>query len=254
MKLIALCSFYDESPTWLAAHAAATARLVDHIIYLDGAYVLYDADGASSGIEAHDAIARACHAAGVGFSIHVPATPWIGNEVAKRAFHFSLAEAMTTADDWYVVIDVDHILTSLDAAQVRADLATGDHDAYDATLMERYDSASMAGADLPSESRSQHTCFFRAIRGLTVRGAHYVYAYPDPDARWGWRALWGPHTQLDVSPPGTLQVEFEHWSKFRAAGRRQAAKDYYDRRDQARIERVSSNYIETLDGLAIELD
>ena len=68
MRLIALCSFYDESPTWLAAHAAATARLVDHIIYLDGAYVLYDADGASSGVEAHDAIARACHAAGVGFT------------------------------------------------------------------------------------------------------------------------------------------------------------------------------------------
>lgn len=257
MKLVGLCSFWDESPTWLAAHAAASARLVDHLVYVDGAYALYDKDGASSGVEAHDAIARGCHAAGIGHTLHVPETAWVGNEVEKRAFMFRLAESLTTEEDWYVVIDADTMLTRGDPDLVRHDLDQGDHDAYDCDLIERWDwntgpdGALIVPGDnpgTPSWSATPLTCVFRAIRGLTVRGAHYVFCYPDATAEWGWRALWGPSTEMEVATPGRLDVGFEHWSKFRPLERRNAATEYYHRRDTAKVEQTTRNHIETVDG------
>lgn len=256
MRLVGLCSFYDESPTWLAAHAAACARLVDHMVYVDGAYVLYDREGRSSGVEAHDAIARGCYAAGLDYTLHV-AGPWIGNEVEKRAFMFRLAEAITTEEDYYLVVDADTFLTRGDPQLARADLELGEHDAYNVSLVERWDWNTgqdgaliipQDGEGAPGLSASPLTCVFRAIRGLTVKGAHYLFGYEDPTAKWGFRALWGPSTEYDVAEPGTLQLDFEHWSKFRPADRRNAAQSYYAIRDQHGIEKTTRNFIETADG------
>ncbi len=257
MKIVGLCSFWDESPTWLAAHPAACARFVDHMIYVDGAYLLYDKDGASSGVEAHDAIARGCHAAGIGHTLYVPQTCWVGNEVEKRAFMFRLAESMTTEDDFYCVIDADTFLTEGDCVRARHELTEGDYDAYNVQLIERWDWNNGPGGSLiipgdnvgsPSVSSSPLTCVFRAIRGLTVKGAHYLFGYEDPDAKFGFRALWGPCTQYDVAPAGDLHIGFEHWSKFRPADRRKAAETYYQVRDDAKVERTTRNFIETVDG------
>ena len=257
MRIIGLCSFWDESPTWLAAHPAACAKLVDHMIYVDGAYFLYDKDGASSGVEAHDAIARGCHAAGIGHTLYVPETCWMGNEVEKRAFMFRLAESMSTEEDFYCVIDADTFLTGGDTVRARRELQSGEYDAYNVQLVERWDWNSgpdgalilpgeAAGA--PSSSSSSLTCVFRAIRGLTVKGAHYLFGYEDPQAKWGFQALWGPCTEYDVAPAGDLQLEFEHWSKFRPKDRREAAENYYRVRDDAKVERTTRNFIETVDG------
>lgn len=262
MKLFGLCSFYDESPTWLAAHVAASARLVDHLVFVDGAYVLFDKDGRSSGVEAHDAIARACHAAGIGFTLHVPETPWLGNEVEKRAFMFRLAESLSTEDDWYVVIDADTVYTDGDREIVRQVLAETELDAFNVRLLERYDwntgpdgalIVPRDGSGTPSVTDSPLTCVFRAIRGLTVRGAHYLFVHPDPDARYGWRALWGPATEYDVAPAGDLEISFEHWSRFRPKDRRDAAQTYYQRRDSLRLERTTRQAIETIDGDVAEI-
>jgi len=262
VKVVGLCSFYDESPTWLAAHAAACAKFVDEMVYVDGAYFLYDKDGASSGVEAHDAIARGCHAAGIGHTLYVPNTAWMGNEVEKRAFMFRLAESLTTEDDWYCVIDADTFLTNGDPVIARHDLESGEFDAYNVELLERYDwnvgkdgalIIPQHGEGASSMASSKLTCVFRAIRGLTVKGAHYLFGYDDPDAKWGFRALWGPQTEYDVAPAGDLQLEFEHWSKFRPADRRTAAETYYKRRDDARIEQTTRNFIETVDGNVAEL-
>lgn len=257
MRIIALCSFYEESPTWLASYVAAASRLCDHILFVDGAYVLYDREGSSSGVESHEAISRACHAAGISYTLYVPETAWIGNEVEKRATMFRIAEAISTEEDYYAVLDVDMPITRVDRAQVRADLERGEFDVYEGSLLERWDwNTGPDGALIvpgenpgtPSISASWHRFLFRAIRGLTVSGAHYLYIYPDETAKWGVRALWGPGTEYEVAPAGRLEVDIEHWSKFRPKDRRQAAKDYYDRRDNARIERTTRNYVRTVEG------
>lgn len=257
MKLFALCSFYQESPTWLASYVAATARLCDHIVFVDGAYVLYDSDGYSSGVESHDAIARACHAAGIPFTLYVPETAWLGNEVEKRAFMFKLAESLSTEDDYYAVLDVDMPVTRVDREQVRQDLERKEFDVYEGSLIERWDWNTGPNGALviprenegtPPLSACWHTFLFRAIRGLTVSGAHYLYVYPDETAKWGLRALWGPGTEYDLATAGRLSVDIEHWSKFRPKDRRNAATDYYTRRDNARIERTSRNYVQNVEG------
>lgn len=262
MKIVGLCSFWDESPTWLAAHPAACAKFVDHMIYVDGAYVLYDRQGASSGVEAHDAIARGCYAAGIGHTLYVPETAWVGNEVEKRAFMFRLAEAMTTEDDFYCVIDADTFLTAGDPVIARHDIEQGGYDAYNVSLVERWDWNTgkdgaliipQEGEGAPSVSASKLTCVFRAIRGLTVRGAHYLFGYDDPDAKYGFRALWGPCTQYDVAPAGELQLDFEHWSKFRPADRRTAAETYYRIRDEHKVEQTTRQFVETVDGDIAEI-
>lgn len=256
MKLVGLCSFYDESPTWLAIHAAASAKLVDHIIYVDGAYLHYDREGRSSGVECHDAIARACHGVNVGHTLHVPDRVW-DSEVEKRGFMFHLAEQLTTDQDYYIVIDADTILTTEHVNFARDDLEQGDFDAYNVNLLERWDwnvgkdgalIIPQDGEGTPTVSSSKLTCVFRAIRGLTVMGAHYLFVHPDENAKWGWRALWGPGTEYDLAPAGDLELNFEHWSKFRPADRRKAADDYYKLRDNLRLERTSRTVIETVDG------
>ena len=261
MKIVGLCSFWDESPTWMAAHPAACAKFVDHMIYVDGAYFLYDKDGASSGVEVHDAIARGCHAAGIGHTLYVPQTCWMGNEVEKRSFMFRLAESMTTDEDFYCVIDADTFLTEGDGQLARQDLERGEYDAYNVNLIERWDWNSgkdgalivpQDGHGAPNISDSKLTCVFRAIRGLTVIGAHYLFAYPDENAKWGFRALWGPTTEWDVAEAGDLDLGFEHWSKFRPADRRKAAEDYYQLRDSLKVERTQRNFIETVDGTVAE--
>lgn len=257
MKIVGLCSFWDESPTWLAAHVAACAKLVDEMVYVDGAYVLYDREGRSSGVEAHDAISRAAHAAGLSYTLHVPQHAWYGNEVEKRAFMFRLAESLTTEEDWYLVCDADTMLTGGDPQLARADLEDGEHLAYNVSLLERWDWNSGQGGGLivppegsptPSVSAAPLTCVFKAKRGLTVKGAHYLFGYPDETAKWGFRALWGPSTEYEVEQPGTLQLDFEHWSKFRPKDRRDAANTYYERRDQLGLEKTTRNFIESVDG------
>lgn len=262
MKVVGLCSFWDESPSWLAAHPAACARLVDHMIYVDGAYYLFDHQGSSSGVEAHDAIAAGCQSAGIGYTLHVPDGPWMGNEVEKRSFMFQLAEAMTTEDDFYVVIDADTFLIDGDCARARAEMERGEHEAFDVHLVERWDwNTGEAGAPIvptgnpgaPTKSSSPLTCVFKALRGLRVHGAHYLFAVPDPDWKYGLKALWGPNTEYDTVPTGELNLDFEHRNKMRAYERAQAARDYYQVRDDAKVERTQRNFIETVDGDIAEL-
>jgi hypothetical protein len=254
VKIVGLCSFYDESPTWLAACVAGAARICDHLVFVDGAYFLYDKDGSNSGVESHDAIARACHAAGVGYTLHVPDGCWMGNEVEKRAFMFQLAEQITTEQDWYLILDADMIVTSVERELVRLDLEATDLDAMNIEVLERTDVYALGGHPVGANSNTfSFRGLFRALRGLTVKGAHYVYAHPDADARSGWRALWGPHTHFDVAPAGDTPITVEHWSKWRTGERAEAAWDYYRLRDQLNVESITSNHIETVDGTTAEL-
>lgn len=262
MRIIGLCSFWDESPTWLAAHPAACARLVDHMIYVDGAYALYDHRGRSSGLEAHSAIAAGCESAGIGYTLYVPDSAWLGNEVEKRSFMFQLAEQLSTEEDWYVVIDADTFLIDGDCDRARQELQTADVEAFTVNLVDRWDwnvgpdgvpiiPSNNPGA--PTRSSSPLTCVFKALRGLRVYGAHYLFAVKDDSYKYGLKALWGPTTEYDVVPHRHLELDFEHRNKLRTHERAQAARDYYQVRDNAKIERTARNFIETLDGDIAEL-
>lgn len=250
MKIVGLCSFYDESPTWLAACVTGAARVCDHLVFVDGAYFLYDKNGSSSGVESHDAIARACHAAGVGYTLHVPDTCWMGNEVEKRAFMFQLAEQLTTEDDFYFVFDADVIVTKVSG--VREDLAASDRNSFSIRVFERNDRHQGDTVGAP-DAEFDFACIFRAKRGLTVKGAHYVYVYPDDEALNGWSALWGPQSHFDVEAPTALQLTVEHWSKFRAKERYDAAWDYYRLRDNVNAERLSETFVEGVAGDAVRV-
>src|ERR1700744_6380021 len=101
MRIIGLCSFYDEEPKLLAAMLASGSKLpIDHWVILDGAYGSYPGGHASSRIEQHEMIARTCNGLGVGWTIHVPSTTWRGNEVEKRDRLFAYGHLAAEPGDW----------------------------------------------------------------------------------------------------------------------------------------------------------
>src|SRR6266498_1360247 len=59
LKIIAILSWFDESPSWLSACVASLARAgCSHLVAVDGAYRLYPDGRPHSGIAQQDAITR----------------------------------------------------------------------------------------------------------------------------------------------------------------------------------------------------
>ena len=256
MKLVAILSWYDESPTWLAHVVAGAARAgCSHVVAVDGPYALYSSTERTSGVEQHDAIVRACHASGLGLTLHVPDHAFIGNEIEKRNLAFRLAEQVTTEEDWLLVVDADMVVTR--DSLLLDDLEETNLDCASVQLVERFDwhtddgrSILPAEAKVSQRSATAHRALFRAYRGLEVVNAHYIYRFFDGE---DYRYLWGPQS-LELEPALNLTgVEVEHWSRQRNAERAERQKAYYETRDQARIERVGRLYMETTDGEVAEL-
>jgi hypothetical protein len=113
MRVIGLLSWFEESPSWLAALIASGKGFVDHWVAVDGAYFLYpDAlRHPSSGPEQAESIIQTAAACGISCSVHVPAEPWMDNEVGKRSFLFQAGELVAEPNvDWYFVADGDDLL------------------------------------------------------------------------------------------------------------------------------------------------
>jgi len=124
VRVVALISWFDESPTWLAAAVTSAARLCDHVVCVDGAYGHYPGGRPSSGVDQSMAVRMAAEAAGVGCTIHVPAGVWVGDEVAKRSFMFRAGQLVAEPEvDWFLVIDADEMVTDCDET-VRGQLAS----------------------------------------------------------------------------------------------------------------------------------
>lgn len=234
MKLIAVLSWYDESPSWLAGCVSALCSRcrIDHLIAVDGAYGLFPGGRGSSGPEQHAVIHETAAAGGAGVTIHAPGQPWDGNEVEKRAFAFALAETVSTPDDWYFVIDADEVVTS--SPDLHQLLAVSDLDVATVTLVERHDPhATEETADAARsfvwdrESRSPSHRLFRAHRGLRPVGNHFTYLTANGPVHISGRA--------DTTD---ARVEVEHRTRFRDLSRRQLQQRYYDRRDRLGIESI----------------
>jgi hypothetical protein len=256
MKIVAILCWYDESPTWLSHVIAGAARAgCSHVVAVDGPYALYSSTERSSGVEQQDAIARACHASGLGLSMHVPDHAFIGNEIEKRNLAFRIAEQVTSEDDWLLVVDADMVVTR--ALGLRHDLEGTELDVASVQLVDRYDwhtddgrSILPDGSGVAQKTSHAHRALFRARRGLEVVNAHFIYRYPHGE---DWRYLWGPEN-WNLEPALNLpNVEIEHWTRQRNAHRAELQKAYYATRDEARVERVGRLVMETVDGEIAEL-
>ena len=89
-RIIGLVSWWDESPTWLAATVASMSRFCDHIVALDGRYALYPDQRLQSGTAELYAIIETARAAGVGITLHTAPRTY-ADEMEKRTHQIGRA-------------------------------------------------------------------------------------------------------------------------------------------------------------------
>ncbi|ATN89739.1 glycosyltransferase [Mycobacterium phage JuicyJay] len=225
VRVIAMVSWYEENPAWLAECVSSISKLADHVVAVDGAYwgfpnaVLKPA----SGSEQADVIARTAAGLGMGTTIHVPRKPWSGphgGEVAKRNFMMQLAMMVAEPGDWLLRIDADEVLSDvpLDAHQRLAETSAS---VAEVTLWEREASDHIGETvDTLGDYQQPFRCLFRATPGIDIRGNHYTVTAPVDGER---RVLNGmgqiPAEQL-------LDLRLEHRTRLRTKARQRLKAEY----------------------------
>lgn len=257
MKLAALLSWYEESPEWLAATVASLAPHVDHLVAVDGAYLLFPGalDRPRSGTEQARALLEVADALGIGLTLHRPQEAFEGNEVEKRNLLFDLARTVTDEDDWWLHIDADERVTRW-PGDVKQRLEASELDVATVTFQQRHvrHPAAIGSAPLHSPMPMQssfggHRVLTRALRDLHVSGMHWHYVT-------GGFGTDEPPRYLRAEASHPLLVEaldlddlrIEHLHDFRQKSRNDAASSYYRRRDQVVAERTHRVVIEGIDG------
>lgn len=238
-RLLALLSFYDESPTWLAATITSLAPFCDHVIAVDGAYALYPYGEPQSRADQVEGLIEASQAAGLGITLHRPRNVWFGNEVEKRTRLFQLAELEAEPNiDWYFVVDAD-VVVDRHPVDLKYQLAGTDLDVAQVSVWERSDPYANESrlmheskVALPPDYHYPIRCLFRAVPGLHVADRHYYYVTGDN------RILWGhpldPRQQEALDLTGLFRIE--HRTYYRPKQRRDDAQAYYRRREEAGVE------------------
>lgn len=214
MRVIGLLSFYDEKPDHLTAAVGSLVTAgVDHLLAVDGAYGLYPHPQPVSPPECHDAIRDAT--GDVGFTLHVPAAPWVNNEIEKRTTMFRLAHALAEPyDDWLFVLDADEVIVESDGWRERLEQC-------------ELDVAAILHGEPDVRPRSARRLFRAHPRGIRVERAHYLYF--DGDGR----CLWG----LGQIPRKLLtELRVLHRPRERTPERHAGRNQYYEDRKAARAE------------------
>ena len=246
MKLVAVLIWYDEDPQLLYETVTRLGQIpVDALVAVDGARDLYPGATGSSPSSNHAAIADAARTIGVTATIHSPARPWEGSgEVNQRTFALRLAEALTEPDDWFLVVDADHILERVDAS-FRGRLEASDKEVATYALVQRAREVAEL-SPLEREVIAAHAdewpgtvdapeieplrMLYRARRGLRYGPLHWELTGPKGK-------LWGLGTDaLLPAEDLTELLVFEHAWDHRTEDRLRAALEYYDRRDEAGLE------------------
>jgi hypothetical protein len=218
MRLISLLSWFDEDVAWLAELVASMARAgVEHVVAVDGAYVLFpQARGHSPSEQAQTVLATAA-GAGIGVTVHSPAAPWAGNEVQKRSWLFAAAHLVAEPGrDWLWVCDADEVIT--------AGPNPGELDASPAGAAE----VLLVSDDGAHPVRR----LFRAHpRGISVQGRHGRYVNGDGGVLWD-----SCDAPAEVEAANAWSARMRHRSSPRAAARSSARRAYYRRRDAQQLE------------------
>lgn len=220
----ALLSWYDEHPAWLErAIQALEPAGITRIVAVDGAYALYPRARNRSGIAQHEAITRAAYKIGAGLTIHIPETPWAGNEIEKRTFMFALADHLAKPGDWHLVIDADEVLTRC-PHDLHAQLQASVFDVAQVTFSEPHPSGRRREYPIP--------ILFRAGLGIRCETNHYTYVTQHGRKLWGNAATDRLEPRLDLA----AQIKLDHLTEFRHEDRRTDAKRYYADREAQAIE------------------
>ena len=242
MRLIALLAWYDERPDMLRdTIASLPIASVDHLVAVDGAYAAFPGGKAASAKPQRTAILAAAQKAGIDCTVHVPSGTWQENEPGKRRFMFRLAEALSTPDDWYFVVDADEVVLKA-PDDLKDRLAATDADVAQAVLLDASAGNTIYGLvgeddgeNMPMVVDGRFTnhlpMLFRAIRGLSVAWAHNQYV--TPDGRYLWAGT------LEQRPEPALRFPTFHVDhRFnRTHERRTAQTSYYYFRETNGIER-----------------
>jgi hypothetical protein len=168
--------------------------------------------------------------------------PMLDGLIAVDGAYALYPDARTSYVDWLWVFDADCVLTEY-PADMRDRLAETDADAVEVSLWERHDYQQDApdiarAISLPPSSASPMRMLFRCLDRMQVIGAHYIYAGVREDGEYCY--LWGPPHVAPVDGVLFTDVTVEHRSSWRDLYRREAARDYYKRREVAGIERLTT--------------
>lgn len=219
MRIVALLSWYEESPAWLAECVTSAAKLCDHIIAVDGPYAHFPGAHKKpfSSPEQADVIEHTAAGLGIGSTIHSPREPWWSGEVGKRDFMFKLGMTFAEPNDWFLRIDADEVLTHV-PSNAKQRLADSEHDVAEVSIWER--EASNPTPVSTGDYQSPFRCLFRAIPGIRIEQAHFVVTAPVDGQRV---FLAGPHP----APAEDLwDVKLEHRTRMRTTERKQLKDEY----------------------------
>lgn len=226
MRIVALLSWYDEPPTWLAETVASIGKVCDHLIAVDGPYAMFPGalSKPASGPEQVETILRVAAGSGIGCTIHQPREPWWGGEVEKRDAMFRLGETFTTADDWYLVVDADEVVSKA-PSDLRRRLAESTLDVAELTLWERETQSRVAElVDTSSDYRTPLRRLFRTLPELHIEQAHYVVTATRDGVK---RVLCGNRDVHTVEPAEQVwDLMLEHRHSQRTKGRLRLKDEY----------------------------
>lgn len=260
-RIVGLLSWWDESPTWLAATVASVSRACDHLVALDGRYAQYQDDRIQSPIEQAEAIVDAARATGMGLTLHTAPRTW-ATEMDKRTYLFRIgALEAREFEDYFLVIDGDETLHRW--ADWMPDeverMASERINVGVARMIETLDTHESPAREHMSRSMDLEYVFqnnsprlWRCLRDMRVTNYHYHYSGVDESGKRV--SLWG---QQRVAPDGRsliMQDEYElqeltPWRHFadhefqienrnqrRSKRRDQSRQAYYAERDKSGVE------------------
>lgn len=246
-RVIGLVSWWDESPTWLAATIASMGRFCDHVVALDGRYALYPDQRLQSGTAEVQTIIETARAAGIGVTLHTAPRTY-ADEMEKRTHLFRLGSLEARSQqDWFFVLDGDEVaIESPPKHEVVAFLDATDADVVTATLFERSDphqDAWRTDLNMKLQTEWRYECrtprFWRAHDNMRVVGYHFNYVGDRPDGTTA--ELWGKDGAVDRAPWSSLcgRVIIENRNRLRGMQRDADRQQYYKDRDDIGLETIA---------------
>lgn len=213
MSCVAVLVWYDEPPALLTSCVRSWARMCDAVVALDGAWEGFPEGEPASDWRQANAIEEACRREGMTSVVLSPAQTW-DSQAEKRSAALAIAEAITTPDDWYFILDGDERIHVGD----RRTLLALDEAKADAGVIH-----AQIGVGSEMEYAPQPR-LMRAIRGMRVEGLHYRYTTPSTEPLWNYPG--------EPENPNRLHVDVRLWHMrdARPEARNAAAKAYYQQR------------------------
>lgn len=219
MAIATLINWYDERADWLKEAVTSVNLFSNQIIAVDGAYALFPDAKRESSLEQSEAIRDTARLLDMGCTIVTPPKLWADNEIEKRSTLFAVAEALTTENDWYFLLDSDEYVIGCPYTNLSLQLSHSTMNVANVNVWEK-------GAFYRPYPK-----LFRALRGIRVVGNHWTYELPDG------RRLWGHgHRDKVLEPAADFTMMRVFHRSDRAKVREEQAQKYYKKRDATHVE------------------